>query len=224
MRGLVVVTVLLLVGVAVVVLFCITHSPRASDYSAFNATSTWWKKYSRRSQTESWPSFFSVNPLKVKRLFDLYIWTPKTVYTVDEEITLYIEHFCIAPIAEKLLYSVENPLLTQGPTLVVLKSDEGFLLLKNPLDDPSGNPVPNARFGGDYIPSKDEIDTSRLHGNLKMPRRELLGEVKVHLKKGDSFVVKINDLAGLFSESVKDIKGTYRVQYRWSNIIEFEIR
>jgi len=184
------------------------------------------------SETGFWP----VNPQTDAPFgFRTYIWTPKPVYTVGEPVPLYIERVWFTSLGKDRVFGigVENPTFPGNDNIRIKKLGCGFFEL---LFDPQfGEPgivadrIPGEEYKGDYIPSEDEIDRTKLHGNLVMPVYEK-GEWwpsswGVSLKHGDCFVVKIQDLTTLWKWCPpRDVRGVYRVQYEYSNIIEFEIR
>jgi len=184
-----------------------------------------------------WPEFREVNPPEWKeRGYDYYIWTPKDVYLVGDPITLYIERVLINPYYEHVYKDcpLTNP-LGRLVDLLIHKEGYGFLSLESE-EFPIGGDfsIFTWRSRGDFVPSEDEIDITRLHGNLKMPVRVRVGVKElnfweVELRRGDCYVVKINDLTKLWKrwqadDPKFDERGVYRVQYGYSNIIEFEIR
>ena len=164
---------------------------------------------------------------------DIYIWTEKKEFKVGEPIKLFIEEFLRdthgAEIEEGLL-SVENPLYHIGSLRIKLDGF-GFLYLDSeefPRNkDHFGAEYP---FRGDYVPKEEEIDKEKLHGNLKILKWDD-GCWEVDIKKGDCYVVKINDIGALWRRGWEvagggkmNEVGKYKIQYAWSNIIEIEVK
>ena len=177
-------------------------------------------------------SFVEPNPKGV--IHHRYIWTDKQVYTVGEPIKLFIEVMLRdIPGAERHAgnLTVRNPLSRYA--LRVYKEGYGFLILwseKYPSEWIGGWDLEWA-CQGDYVPTEDEIDKTKLHGRLVMPKRpDDAPEIwEVNEQPGCSFVLKINDITKLWylchsSKPDFDERGKYKVQYWYSNIIEFEIR
>jgi len=161
---------------------------------------------------------------------ECYIWTPKDVYLADEPIPIYIE-FVIKD--ESLTGGLLHNPAVYDDELRIKKERYGFLRIWPPYMVGCHDDI-FWRSRGDFVPSEDEIDLSRLHGRLKMPtyyRKPLDLWVLEDEENGDCYVVMIKDIRTFCGEMIHaaelpffDLRGVYKVQYMHSNIIEFEIR
>jgi len=174
-------------------------------------------------------SFLEVNP---DECVLVHIWTPKKVYSVGEKIPLYIEihHRKTCPFNVALSWEIKNPFLWNfriykaGYGKVTLWSKEfgsetGGEFIRHFL--PSGD---KSHYEGDFVPSSEEIPHQMLHGRLRQPVRNEVGKMECFIERGESFVLKISDLSSIIFLNKRDISGRYRVQWWYSNIIEFEVR
>jgi len=167
---------------------------------------------------------------------DEFIWTPRDVYTIDEKVPLYIERIFVGDPRGVYKITVTNPLVEVftvykvgfGP--IPLWSEEFGIYTA----DGDGYGLPNA-CEGDYIAKVEEIPLHMLHGELMQPKKNFFGDWEIALLPGQCYVVKIDDLLRLWRDIPeymksyrrrlpKEIRGVYRVQWGFSNIIEFEIR
>jgi len=169
--------------------------------------------------------FGEVNPPSAIRAtgVSIHIWTSKNTFLRDEPVPLYIEFLREIPREKPSLTAVRNPMREpfDPAPLQVWKQQVGCLRTTSEGDGHRGF---SYQYEGDYIPTKDEIPPERLHGNLKFPVKNRAGRF-VYLKKGDCFVVRIHNIMKYIDlPRGEDIRGFYKVQYMYSNIIEFEIR
>jgi len=177
--------------------------------------------------------FQPVNPPEKCQKFGrkYYIWTPKKVYLKDEDIPLYIEVLFVDTEPQEHAVFLTNP-IAHINFVKIEKAGYGVVAISNGylFGDPANSLY---RYRGEFIAPESEIDRSKLHGRLITPIHHPEHDLTVLETSafGECYVMKIKDIRMLWrlfweevGQDLFDERGLYRVQYRYSNIIEFEIR